>query len=189
MARPSANDPPQIVVPGYFFYVRPELTYSNVATSTAIPTTSDGLRYTLLDAEKIYGPALAGVDFVTEWFGGFEVIVDAAGSLGCMLHTMHSVNGKTFDHVRTHTIDLDRNTRTFIPMNQWSRVSKVELGPQTISGTTLTLDEKDSRSVVEISYILELRLFDNGATTRKEGNLTALRWEEPQTRSYQVNGT
>ena len=185
----SADNPPQIVVPGYFFYVRPELSFTDVSSSTAIPTTSDGLRYTLLDEETIYGPVLAGVDFVTEWFGGFEVIVDAAGSLACMLHTVHSVNGKSFDHVRTHTIDLDRSTRTFIPMNQYTRVSKVALGPQTIGGTTLNLDENDTREPVDISYILELRLFDNGATTRKAGNLTALRWEGPQTRSYQVNGT
>ena len=185
----SADNPPQIVVPGYFFYVRPDLTYTNVSAETAIPTTGNGLRYTLLNAEAIEGPVLAGVDFVTEWFGGFEVNIDAAGSLACMLHTVHSVNGKSFDHIRTHTIDIDRSTRTFIPMNQYSRVSKVELGPQTIGGTTVTLDDRDARATVNISYIMELRLFDNGATTRKAGNLDALRWEEPQTRSYQVNGT
>ena len=189
MVQPTANDPHHVLVPGYFFYARPELTYSNVATATAIPTTGDGLEFTLLDQKVFYGPIIAGVDFRTEWFGGFELNVSAGGTLQVTLKTVHSFNGKSFTHSRNHRVDLDTNNHSFFPLNQFSRISKVNLGSQTIGGQAVTLNKADANADATISYILELQLWNNAFTARKAGNVTSLRWEEPQTVSSQVTGT
>ena len=172
-------------VSAYAYYAAPTLTapaeLESSATSVSIPTTGDGLRFTLLDSETFRGQ-LTGTDFITEWEGSILGRINNPGTLRATIITEHTFNGKTLNHSRFIDIDVSANTTWTINLNNFNSRSRVR--PGTYSG--LEVDMADLNADAVISYKLDLKLFERRGTDRTAGMLVELHSSQLETVSYQL---
>lgn len=182
---PATPDPADFNA--YLFYTRPALSYQSVPTSVAIPTTGAGITHTLLDQETITGGVVAGVDFVTEWFGGLAMVLDTNGTLIARMHTAHSFNGKSFRVTRERTRPSQRNRELDLDLSNFSSVTSLSLGTYTdAENNDIEITAEDLQSDVVITYELELFL-RSGTGSRPSANVLSQLWQNPQVRSYQID--
>ena len=174
------------------YYVAPELvTPDAITTDTAIGATGDGHMSTLLDDEPIGVFGLRGEgDFVTQWTGGFFATFSATGSMIVRLHTKHANARHSFDHIRESTEFVVQNNPIHFMMSAFNRYSDLGLRTYETSGALVAdadveVTPQDLAEPIRITYEVELQFAQlNG--TRAAGTLKSLRWDPPQTRSWQV---
>lgn len=181
----SGGDPPDGNASAYAFRAAPTLTTTDLASSTAIPTSGDGVIFTILNAEEFAGPVIAGSDFFTFWEGFVELSASVTAALCVRLKTTHAFGAnfaKTLVHTRDFWITALVNARQTMPMNVFDSVSTVQVG--TYGGVTVT--EADLALPVRITYAIEVTAHDHRGGSRIEANLTRFDFGGVETLSYQL---
>ena len=180
----------------YLFYTRPALTVPAVITTAdavTIPDSGDGLQFTLLDDVEIPGPIHAGIDFVTEWFGGVTVELgsNSGGELDVLLKTVHRFGlnlDKQFTHVRETLRTVSSNFEFNVDLSNFDTVSNFGLGSyQPPSGDPIEITATDIALPSRITYVLEFQLKAARGGARKVGNVNYINFRNPITRSYQID--
>ena len=175
--------------PVYAFYTRPALTVpAEIRSATIVPAVGDGPMFTLLDQHVTTGPILPDVDFVTEWFGGFNIEFNNNTNLAVLLHTRHQFGDNIdFDHVREVRHVIRSGEDIFVDLGEFSNVSAISLGTYTPpGGSPIEITEAHLAGESRITYAIELQTL-TGRGARESRNITHLGWHDPQTRSYQID--
>ena len=181
----------------YAFHFSPALDTSNVVTTaTAIAVDSDtGATFTILDAEVVPGPVLAGEDFVTQWAGGVYVALepDSSGNLGgfaqLLLETTHVFNGKTIIHQRSHRERSSNTLKVFtVPLSVFSRRSRITLGTyRAQDGTDVEITAADLAGEVTMTYKLLVRVLRPNGVARRGFSLEEFSYyDDPAHWAYQL---
>ena len=181
----------------YAFHFAPTLDTSNVVTSaTAIAVDSDtGATFTILDAEVVPGPVLAGEDFVTQWAGGVYIALepDSSGNLNgfaqLLLETTHVFNGKTIIHQRSHRERSSNTLKVFtVPLSVFSRRSRITLGTyRAQDGTDVEITAADLAGEVTMTYKLLVRVLRPNGVARRGFSLEEFSYyDDPAHWAYQL---
>ena len=177
---------------GYIFYARPTLTQpDDISADTPVPAT--GFEITFLDAVAIPGRVYLEADFVTEWIGTADFILDwdPGGNNDrqvaiVYLETTHSFNGKSLVHRHMRRLSVQKNTIAVLDYNRFNsfvRLSLGEYGPDH-EGNTVTIEERDLLGPTTITYKVGGYLERNGVAIAS--TLKSAMFQGIQTRSYQI---
>ena len=173
---------------GYAFFAQPDLiTPATINAATVIPVAGAGYEWTLLDAQEIAGPIVAGVPFLTEWGGSLELQVSANCRAELCLHTDHTIGSKSFRHTSRIIKDMPQGQRQTIALNEFDTASRVRTGRTALpDGSNVDLVRADLSTPAQITYKFELVAFARGGDTRQAANIIYAAWHSPFTYSYQI---
>ena len=176
----------------YRFYTRTGLTVpATINAATAVSDTGRGMVFELLPPTVIQGPIYAGIDFVTQWFGGLELEFDTNGEMEATLLTKHEFGenfSKEFTHTRKVPRPVDTNKELHLDLSNFSTISNVMTGTYSPpSGPDVEITPEDLLLPSRITYTLELVLLATRGGARKAANLTYAEFLNPITRSYQID--
>lgn len=166
----------------FSYYAAPTIPAIADVTTQAVAGTGGVYVVNLLTEFDAPSGIQAGVDFVTEWEGYFEVELKSSSNLQIALRTTHEFSGKTLVHRRTIYQDALAGTRATVPMQLFNSRSRVE--PGTFGGVTVTAEDIAQPSV--ISYALEFTINTRKTQTRRAGEISYLSFRGLETVSYQL---
>ena len=156
-----------------------------LTTTTAISDTGAGYTHTILNKQTAPGGIKPNEPFFVLFDGYLNIETQGSNRVGLTLHTIHKIGAdlsKEFTHDREYIYDQDNNANITVPLNVFNSVSIVRLG--SFGGITITQEDLDNPS--EITYTLEIQLFNPKSETRKSGNLVHFTSNPLETIAYQL---
>ena len=184
-------------ITGYIYYYRPDVVTDDIVFNTdlsgdstndayTIPKTGDGLMLPVLPSRHVPQRLYANIDFITQWYGGFNITIDKAVNLVVTLRTMHTFNGKGFTVSREARYDIAKNKKRIVSLTPFSRFSMVQTGEYTApDGSKIEITEADLNTGATIMQEYELHVESQNGN-RITANITDLTWLDPQVRFYQI---